>query len=66
MAAVPPLVAQAKLLAAHFPESAEQPCQLIPDQPVVHYDDHDAASARFAHALTEAGARRGDRRPIPN
>ena len=49
------------LLAAHFSESAEQPCLLIPDQPVVHYDDLDAASARFAHALTEAGARRGDR-----
>ena len=49
------------LLAAHFPESAEQPCLLIPDGPVIHYDDLDAASARIAHALTAAGARPGDR-----
>ena len=49
------------LLAAHFSESAEQPCLLIPDRPVVHYDDLDAASARIAHALTAAGARPGDR-----
>jgi len=49
------------LLAAHFTENAEQPCLLIPDQPVVHYDELDAASARFAHALTAAGARPGDR-----
>jgi len=49
------------LLAAHFSESAEQPCLLIPEQPVVHYDDLDAASARIAHALTGAGARPGDR-----
>ena len=52
------------LLAAHFPESADQPCLLIPDGPVVHYDDLDAASARIAHALTDAGAqpRRSRRR----
>src|SRR5438876_6976627 len=49
------------LLAAHFPESAEQPCLLIPDGPVVHYDELDTASARIAHALTEAGAQPGDR-----
>jgi malonyl-CoA/methylmalonyl-CoA synthetase len=49
------------VLSAHFPESAEQPCLLIPDGPVVHYDDLDATSARFAHALIAAGARRGDR-----
>jgi malonyl-CoA/methylmalonyl-CoA synthetase len=49
------------LLAAHFPESAEQPCLLIPEGPVVHYDELDAASARIAHALTAAGARPGDR-----
>src|SRR5262245_43365820 len=49
------------LLAAHFGERAEEPCLLIPDGPVVHYDDLDAASARIAHALTAAGARRGDR-----
>src|SRR5438034_4130857 len=49
------------LLAAHFPESAEQPCLLIPDGPVVHYDELDTASARIAHALTAAGAQPGDR-----
>jgi len=49
------------LLAAHFLERREEPCLLIPDGPVVHNDDLDAASARIAHALTEAGARPGDR-----
>ena len=49
------------LLAAHFLERPEEPCLLIPDGPVVHNDDLDAASARIAHALTEAGARPGDR-----
>jgi malonyl-CoA/methylmalonyl-CoA synthetase len=49
------------LLAAHFPDNADQPCLLIPDQPVIRYDDLDAASARIAHALTAAGARPGDR-----
>jgi malonyl-CoA/methylmalonyl-CoA synthetase len=49
------------LLAAHFRERAEEPCLLIPDGPVVHYDDLDAASARIAHALAEAGAKPGDR-----
>ena len=49
------------LLASHFPESAEQPCLLFPEGPVVHYDELDAASARIAHALTAAGAQPGDR-----
>ena len=49
------------LLASHFLERPEEPCVLIPDGPVVHNDDLDAASARIAHALTEAGARPGDR-----
>jgi malonyl-CoA/methylmalonyl-CoA synthetase len=49
------------LLAGHFLERPEEPCVLIPDGPVVHNDDLDAASARIAHALTEAGARPGDR-----
>ena len=49
------------LLADHFPEDAEQPCVLIPDGPVIHYDDLDGASARIAHALSEAGCRVGDR-----
>jgi malonyl-CoA/methylmalonyl-CoA synthetase len=49
------------LLRSHFPDSAEQPCLLIPDGSVVHYDDLDATSARIAHALVAAGCRRGDR-----
>ena len=49
------------LLRAHFPESNEQPCLLIPDGRVVHYDELDATSARIAHGLAAAGCRRGDR-----
>jgi malonyl-CoA/methylmalonyl-CoA synthetase len=49
------------LLRSHFPDSTEQPCLLIPDGSVVHYEDLDAASARIAHALIAAGCRRGDR-----
>ena len=49
------------LLRAHFPDSAEQPCLLIPDGSVIHYDDLDATSARIAHALIAAGCRGGDR-----
>jgi malonyl-CoA/methylmalonyl-CoA synthetase len=49
------------LLRDHFPEDAEQPCVLIPGGPVIHYDDLDAASARIAHALVDAGCRIGDR-----
>ena len=40
------------LLRAHFPESAEQPCLMIPDGQVVHYEDLDAMSARIAHVLS--------------
>jgi malonyl-CoA/methylmalonyl-CoA synthetase len=49
------------LLRSHFPESAEQPCLLIPDGSVIHYEDLDAASARIAHALVATGCRPGDR-----
>jgi malonyl-CoA/methylmalonyl-CoA synthetase len=49
------------LLHDHFAEHAEQPCLLIPDGPVIHYDDLDATSARIAHALLAAGCRVGDR-----
>jgi malonyl-CoA/methylmalonyl-CoA synthetase len=49
------------LLAAHFLERPEEPCVLIPDGPVVHNEELDAASARIAHALKQAGARPGDR-----
>ena len=49
------------LLERHFPQGAEQPCLVIPNGPVVHYDDLAAASARVAHALVAAGCRPGDR-----
>ncbi len=49
------------LLRDHFPEDAEQPCLLIPGGQVIHYDDLDAASARIAHALIDAGCRVGNR-----
>jgi malonyl-CoA/methylmalonyl-CoA synthetase len=49
------------LLRDHFPEDAEQPCVLIPGGPVIHYDDLDAAVARIANALIDAGCRVGDR-----
>jgi len=49
------------LLERHFPQGAEQPCLVIPNGPVVHYDDLAAASARVAHALAAAGCRPGDR-----
>ena len=49
------------LLRAHFPESPEQPCLLIPDGRVVHYEELDQASARIAHALAASGAKPGDR-----
>jgi malonyl-CoA/methylmalonyl-CoA synthetase len=49
------------LIEAHFPTGAEQPCLLIPDGPVIHYDELAQQSARIAHALTRAGCRPGDR-----
>src|SRR5213593_3600780 len=45
----------------HFPEDAEQPCLLIPNGRVIHYDELDAESARIAHALVEARCKPGDR-----
>jgi malonyl-CoA/methylmalonyl-CoA synthetase len=49
------------LFQRHFPAGAEQPFLVIPNGPVVHYDDLAAASARIAHALVAAGCRPGDR-----
>lgn len=49
------------LIEAHFPSGSEQPCLLIPEGPVVHYDELADASARIAHALVRAGCRPGDR-----
>ncbi len=49
------------LFASHFGDEPEQPCVLIPDGPVIHYDDLAALSARYAHALRDAGCQPGDR-----
>jgi malonyl-CoA/methylmalonyl-CoA synthetase len=49
------------LFEAHFPDGTEEPCLVVPNGPVVHYDDIDAESARIANALVAAGARVGDR-----
>ncbi len=53
------------LFERHFPADAEQPFLVIPNGPVVHYDDLAANSARFAHALVAAGCRPGDRVAVP-
>jgi malonyl-CoA/methylmalonyl-CoA synthetase len=49
------------LLRDHFLERADQPCILIPDGPVIRYDELDRVSARMASALRAVGCRRGDR-----
>ena len=49
------------LLRNHFDDRIAEPCLLIPDGPVIHYDQLDAASARIAHALVHAGCVAGDR-----
>lgn len=49
------------LFERHFPDGAEQPFLIIPNGPVVHYDDLAAKSAQIAHALVAAGCRPGDR-----
>ena len=49
------------LLRDHFLERADQPCILIPDGPVIRYEDLDRTSARLALALRAAGCRTGDR-----
>jgi len=49
------------LFESHFPSGAEQPLLVIPNGPVIHYDDIQAMSARLAHALVAIGCRPGDR-----
>ena len=49
------------LLRGHFDDRIGEPCLLIPDGPVIHYDQLDAHSARIAHALVAAGCSSGDR-----
>jgi malonyl-CoA/methylmalonyl-CoA synthetase len=45
----------------HFPEGGEEPFLIVPNGPVIHYDDLASESARIANALVDAGARSGDR-----
>jgi malonyl-CoA/methylmalonyl-CoA synthetase len=49
------------LFEGHFEEGSGKPCLVIPNGPVVHYDELAARSARTAHALVRAGCRPGDR-----
>ncbi len=49
------------LLRGHFDEHIGEPCILIPDGPVIHYDRLDAVSAQIAHALCNEGCQVGDR-----
>jgi acyl-CoA synthetase (AMP-forming)/AMP-acid ligase II len=49
------------LLHDHFADRMGEPCLLIPDGPVIHYDELDATSARIAHALCAEGCVPEDR-----
>jgi malonyl-CoA/methylmalonyl-CoA synthetase len=49
------------LLRDHFLERADQPCILIPEGPVIRYEQLDRESARIASALRVAGCKPGDR-----
>jgi malonyl-CoA/methylmalonyl-CoA synthetase len=49
------------LFESHFPAGPEQPCLLVPNGPVIHYDELAAWSARIAHALVRLGCSPGDR-----
>jgi len=49
------------LIESHFPDGVEEPFLVIPNGPVVHYDDLAARAAQIANALVAAGCRPGDR-----
>ncbi|HEY1459085.1 MAG TPA: AMP-binding protein [Casimicrobiaceae bacterium] len=49
------------LLRDHSLERADAPCILIPDGPVIRYEELDATAARIAAALANAGCELGDR-----
>jgi malonyl-CoA/methylmalonyl-CoA synthetase len=49
------------LFESHFPDGPEQPCLLVRNGPVVHYDELAAWSARIANLLVRMGCRPGDR-----
>src|SRR5664279_2257518 len=49
------------LFESHFPEGPGQPLLVVPNGPVVHYDEIHALSAQVAHVLVAAGCVPGDR-----
>ena len=53
------------LFETHFPDSPSQPCIMIPDGPVVHYDDLAAESARIARHAMDTYFAKKEGRPLP-
>src|SRR5581483_1129084 len=49
------------LFSSHFAEALDEPFLLVPGGPVVHYDELDALSARYANVLRSIGCQPGDR-----
>src|SRR5690349_20371535 len=49
------------LFESHFPAGPEQPCVLVRNGPVVHYDELSLWSARIANLLVSLGCKPGDR-----
>jgi len=49
------------LFESHFPAGPEQPCVLVRNGPVVHYDELAMWSGRIANLLERLGCRPGDR-----
>jgi malonyl-CoA/methylmalonyl-CoA synthetase len=49
------------LFESHFPAGPEQPCVLVRNGPVVHYDEVATWSGRIANLLVRMGCRPGDR-----
>jgi malonyl-CoA/methylmalonyl-CoA synthetase len=49
------------LFESHFPEGPGQPLVLVPNGPVIHYDEIKALSAQIAHVFVAAGCLPGDR-----
>ena len=49
------------LFESHFPAGPEQPCVLVRNGPVVHYDELATWSGRIANLLVRMGCRPGDR-----
>ena len=49
------------LFESHFPTGPEQPCVLVRNGPVVHYDELASWSARIANLLVRLGCKPGDR-----